>query len=173
MSDPQYGTQTVRFVETAQVAATNEIDQFRVCQRVGDKNPTEIRTTISFPATNATQAPTTGLPTVKLKAIGVTQQRLRAVPTDTRLSEQNSGDNLRLVAVATSGNLLVEMDKTSGSPLDVGDSLSVDTSGRASKAATATAGSPNAMLVDINGTTPTVRSIVKLGPKQYALVSFT
>ena len=181
MSDPQYGTQILRFVETAQVAKDEEIEQFCACidvRRGGAKKTNlPLIKTRGLPMDTLTVDFT--LPSTKIEIYGVTQQSLGRVNSVDNPSEQNASENLRLVSVATSGLLLIEQDFRKGSnlynsPLQSGDPLSVTSRGKASKNnyGSEAGESSYSRLVTINGATPVVRSVVDYGRKHYALVYF-
>ena len=188
MSDPQYGTQIVRFAETAQVADDEEIYQFRVCKRTGRGNPpTIVNSFTSSDVKNKDgsdlnntdvqggRGPNQGSKNPKLyvEALGVTQQRLREVNNTDQPTEQNASDNLRLVPFATSGLLLIEQGDL---PLRVGDPLSINYEGKADRTPAGSGGNVEdikSVLVEINSTTPEVHSTVTYGKKHYALVYFS
>lgn len=176
VNEAQYGAQSVRFVETCQVDKGTALEQFRVCFRDGTDTPTKVVNTHTF-GNNSVNLSSGAQADALSNGYGVTQQRLSAVDS-TNPSEQNAADLNRLVPVATSGLLLVEQGDVA---LEVGDNLSIDNVGRASKIATHTetgktisAGNQSKISAPItfNGTTPVVRAVMDHGPKKFALVYF-
>lgn len=178
MSDPQYGTQILRFVETALVDVNEEVDQFCVCKRVLGGSNSDSYLVKNRGLTLGHTAAFATFPDEKLEVYGVIQQSLKSVNNLNDLSEQNASDNLRFIPVATSGLLLVEQDTslepTVVTPLVAGDLLSITSEGKASKNNYGLDEDDRAksQLVTINGTTPVVRSVVNYGKKHYALVYF-
>lgn len=146
MSNPVYASQVIRFVETVSAASvgTGAIEAHRIVGLDLDANGELI------PQAEASGA--------AFRTLGVNLHRIPAA------GDTSPAVGYRNASVATSGNLVVEID-TANAPA-IGADLVVDGLGRA-RAATGVAGT-DYFVVDVNGTTPSVREVVG----QYAVVSF-
>ena len=186
MIAPQYNPQQVRFVQNAQVESSESIEQFRVCymKQVGGgfTDPPTITTATTLKNVSHSKSQEeifNDSESIVKDGYGVTQTSLLADDAP-NASEQNAADKNRMVPVATSGLLLVEMNTVDDdSELVIGDTLSVDNQGRASKSGSAdkdTSHSAKEKLrsapVSFCGVSPVVKEVVSMGDKKYVLVDF-
>jgi len=133
---PLYEKQTIRYAQTYD-CSPDELFEFRL---VWDNNGVvEVQDAASAANQNT---------------LGVSQYYIPSAAEDPAFS--------RLANVASSGDLLVEMDPAN--PQLQGDVLLVDTVGRASSAGAA---------VTLNGTTPTIRRVSNNGGRAMAIVYFS
>lgn len=189
MSAPQYNPQQVRFVQNAQVESSESIEQFRVCyvKQVGGQHTDPVTITsvkqlslvdIDVQAKNKPKKVFAHEDNLVKDVFGVTQTSIEAIDSSNP-SEQIASDKNRMVPVATSGLLLVEMNTShADAPLSVGDTLSVDAEGRASKLGKKDNDTPSSdervksAPVKVYGTSPIVKEVVSMGDKSYVLVDF-